>query len=403
MSGPLTGPFMGSVKDVEGQRRPLAANAVTFVNAIAIAILSGGSAGYYKQGDDTSIGIAVGRFTEAVDNTGGADGAKSANIEFFRKRTVSLWDNDTGTPVTVAMRESQGYVLDDHTITGAVQTVAAGTIYDVTSEGVWVEVDQAVDAAAAAGLSNIAPVDPSSTAASAGSAALASKQDHKHHIADATPAAEGLMSAAYASAIHQVVATMTALKAIAAAARADGMICGVQVGTGGGFELWQFSAASVAVDTTQSLVATPTAGSGAWLRADTVVALTLPFTFATADAATLFTVPAGARLRPRDAWWEVGTSFTGGASSAIGVDTSVAGWNTPGDILGGAAGDVLATLVSPIGRMVGTVGTKLDAHTHDRLILIPADTLKFNRITSAFTVGAGNARVLCDVLQNVGA
>lgn len=401
---PLTGSRSGSKRIVSRDYRDIAANAKVWKGALAVCITSGTSKGYYAPANGDLIATAVGRFRQSVDNTGGADGDVQAEVDFFRDRVLFLLDNDDGTALDATDREQLCYALDDHTATAGVTTCDAGMLYDVTDEGVWVEIsDPQGESGDATGLSNVAPVDASSTAASAGAAALASRQDHKHHIAVATPAAEGLMSAAYASAIHQVVATMTAMKAIVAAARADGMICGVQVGTGGGFELWQFSAASAAADATSSLVATPAAGTGRWLRADTEVALTLPATFATADATALFTVPAGARLRPRDAWWEVGTNWTGGASSAIGLDTSVAGWNTEGDVLGGAAGDVAATLVTTNTRMCGTLGTKLDAHTHDRLILIAGDTINFNRITSAFTAGAGNARVLCDVLQNVGA
>jgi hypothetical protein len=50
--------------------------------------------------------------------------------------------------------------------------------------------------------------------------------------------------------------------------------------------------------------------------------------------------------------------------------------------------------------MVGTAGTTLATA---RTILIAADTLKFDRIASVYTSGAGFARVACDVLANAGA
>lgn len=400
----LVGNRAGSKRSVFREKRDLAANAKVYKGALAVSIVSGTSKGYYSQAKSTIIAVAQGRFRETVDNTGGDDGDKQAIVEFFRERKLFLLDNDTGAELDVTDREQPAYALDDHTATATVETCDAGVIYDVTAEGVWVEL-----LGSGGGdredpiLSNVAPVDPSTSAASAGVASSAARQDHLHHIALATPTTTGLQSGPSYGAVHAPAANMAALKAIAAGDRADGMICLVLAGTSGAPELWRFSAASAAADTSENLVATPGAGSGRWLRADTVVSLLLPIVFGTADAATLFTVPAGAKLRPRDAWWDVGTNWTGGSSSAIGVSSSVAGWNTAGDILGGAAGDVAATLVTTATRMNGTVGTKLDNHTHDRLILIAADTLKFNRITSAFVAGAANVRVLCDVLANPGA
>jgi hypothetical protein len=398
----LTRAKPGSIRRIFRDARPLAANVKSWQGALAVCIVSGTGKGYYAPADDSLIAVAVGRFFETKDNTGGAAGAVSAQIQFFRERVVMLLANDTGTPVVVADRESSCYALDDQTATGDPTTAAIGTVYDVTTEGVWAEVGEAaqtVGSEDAVDLSDVAPVDPSSSAASAGAATTASRSDHLHHIALATPAAEGLMSAAYASAVREPVADRTALKAIAAADRANGMLCLVL----SDMSLWRFHSTSTAADTSENLVATPGAGSGRWLRADKQVALSLPFTFATANDAALFTVPVGARLHPREAWWEISTSCTGGSSSAIGVDSSVTGWDTAGDILGGATGDVAAALASTSTRMEGTIGAKIDTRGDGRLIMIAADTLNFNRITSVFTAGAGNVRVLCDVLANLGA
>ncbi|XXX73886.1 hypothetical protein WMF30_40190 [Sorangium sp. So ce134] len=397
----LTKPKSNSIRVIGSRdKRPLAANVKAFQGGLAVCIVSGTSRGFYAPASDDLIAVPVGRFYETIDNIGGADGAKNVEIQFFKERKVLLMANDTDTPVVAADRESTCYALDDQTATGAVTTTPAGPVYDVTSEGVWVEIGAAtMSTAEPPGLSNVAPVDPSSTAASAGSADEAARQDHKHHIALATPAAEGLMSAAYASAVHAPVADRTALKAIAAADRATGMLCLVL----SDMSLWRFHASSTAADTTENLIATPAAGSGRWLRADPVVALSLPVTSATTDGATIFTVPVGARLHPREAWWEVSTNWTGGSSSAIGVSSSVTGWDTEGDILGGASGDVQATLVTTNTRMTGTIGATLDTRSDGRLIMVAADTLVFNRITSAFTAGAANVRVLCDVLANLGA
>ena len=216
----------------------------------------------------------------------------------------------------------------------------------------------------------------------------------------ATTSASGAMPAANFAALAPPVANAVALQAIPAASRANGMLCEkLDDGT-----LWRFNSTSTATDSTSSLVITPTTGTGAWLLAEQQAVLTLPFTSATADNATLFTTPAGAIMVARDAWWEISASMTGGVSSAVGVHCSNTN-TTKGDVLGGASGDIAATLVSGTAPFaaVGTQGTKMDTLAHQRVHMVAGDTLKYDRITSAFTAGAGNVRVLCDVIQNLGA
>lgn len=122
--------------------------------------------------------------------------------------------------------------------------------------------------------------------------------------------------------------------------------------------------------------------------------LALPIAFGTADAAALFTVPTGQRLFIHRAFWEVATGFTGGASSAIGISSDASAASTKGDILGGAAGDVAATLVTGIAG--GTVGAKFASNG---VIVIPAGKiLRFDRITSAFVAGVGFAHIQCSLL-----
>lgn len=124
------------------------------------------------------------------------------------------------------------------------------------------------------------------------------------------------------------------------------------------------------------------------LLAGALMHLKLPIAFGTADAATLFTVPLGIRLEITRVWWEVTTSWTGGSSSAIGVSSDDTDYSTKGDLLGGASGDVLATLVST-GRVHkgGTIGAKFG--TNGVAVLAAGKILRFDRITSAFTAGAG--------------
>ncbi len=391
-------------KQIKVAERPLAADAVGFKGGLAMCITDSTSQGYYQQADGALVGVVVGTFLEDFDNTGGNDGDVTAGIEFSRERFIEVLDNDTlGTPVDETYREAQCYVLDDHTVTGAVGTVSAGVVYDVSADGgkVYVEINaEPASAELAPGISASAPVDPSSTAASAGSATLASAQDHKHHIAIAVPATAGLMSGAQAGAISPPVANITALKAIAAADRAAGMLCMVLSDTAGEVSLWRFHATSTAADTSENLVAVPGVGSGRWLRADRIVPLSLAVTHANVDADTIFTVPVGARLHPREAWWETTTTFNG-STPKLGVHASPTGWTTKGDILGGASGDTVASTGT---RMDGTIGAKLDTRTNGRLIMIAADTFKFDVVSGSLsTLGATKVRILCDLLVNPGA
>jgi len=199
----------------------------------------------------------------------------------------------------------------------------------------------------------------------------------------ALPQGETVARAA-AQRLHAAVATTSALAGIPAEERVDGMFCQVQDGSQGSCSLWMFSSASTATDSTSQLVVTPSAGSGAWLRADKVVDLKIPVDFNATDAQVLFTVPTGFRLRPTRPFIEVTTPWTGGASSAIGLSSSNAAYNTKGDLLGGASGDVLAGLTN---GMRGTIGAKVASL--GLVVLVATDTVRFDRITSAFTAGVG--------------
>ena len=193
------------------------------------------------------------------------------------------------------------------------------------------------------------------------------------------------------------VATLTALKAIPAKSRDHGAVKHVEAD----HSQWYFHSSS-ALDGDDALVAEPASGSGRWLRMPGRAYLSLPFTFETADATALLTLQAGQQLRLWDLYWEISTDLTGGASSAIGVSSNKTGYSTKGDLLGGATGDVAASLTEALSPTVGTIGAKLDGDDA-RAIFIEANTIRFDRITSAFTAGAGNVVVVADILKNAGA
>jgi hypothetical protein len=183
-----------------------------------------------------------------------------------------------------------------------------------------------------------------------------------------------------------------ALIAQLAAERVDGDVYQLADGSS-----WQYVAAGTASDASQNLILTPYDAPGVYVRQNDTIDLSAAFGFGTADATALFTVPTNARIFVRRGYWQVTIGFTGGASSAIGLNSSNATYNTKGDLLGGAGGDVAATLV--VGACIpGTIGAKTAAG----IFLNAGDTVKFDQITSAFTAGAGFAHLICDILANPG-
>lgn len=189
--------------------------------------------------------------------------------------------------------------------------------------------------------------------------------------------------------------TITSLKALPPKRRHLGLLKNVE---SDGSE-WVYSDTSTLTGD-DILVATPSdsPSAGRWLRLPGWCQLRLPFTYATADAATLLTIPTGCLFVPTYAYWDITADMTGGAASAIGLYAS-ATWTTKGDMLGGAAGDVAATLTA--GVKAGTVGAVLTSA--NRTPLIATQTVKFGRITSAFTAGSGYGVLVGHLIKHAGA
>lgn len=126
---------------------------------------------------------------------------------------------------------------------------------------------------------------------------------------------------------------------------------------------------------------------GRWIRDDSAFALYIPVSFETADAAVLYTVPTGIRLqivgRPAA---DVSQSFTSGSSAALGLSSSNAAYNTPGDLFGGASGSLSAALTA--GIRAGTIGAKLASQ--GLVVLEGDDTIEADVFTGTFTAGAAN-------------
>lgn len=191
-----------------------------------------------------------------------------------------------------------------------------------------------------------------------------------------------------------VCATIADLKALRAGLRDDGQEVVVTANN----SHWRFDAASTAVDVTDSFVVSPTSGTGKWIRTDGTVEMKLAVAFGTADAAVLFTVPAGMKIQIEEAFWEVTADWTGGTSSAIGLSSATAPHETKGDLLGGSAGSVLANLTTTIGHTADPRGASLAA-TPFIAVLPAAAVVRFDRITSAFTAGTGFAHLIARRVQ----
>lgn len=291
--------------------------------------------------------ISVGRFAES--KTG--DGVATCEVE-LPQEVACVWYKNAASPNDVGATDigSEVYFYDDQTVTTSSTTASvAGRVldYDSAANRVLVQVGAAITGPTGAG------------------------------------------------SIFGSVADRAALAAVAAAVRQDGQT--VLVRSDG--SLWTFIAAETAsidgaTTATSHLVIAPDAGTGRWVRARTSFTMKIAIDKTMTDAAVLCTVPAGYCLKiADDPHWDVVTGWTGGSSSAIGISTSNAAGSTKGDILGGASGDVTATL-GTAGIKAGTIGGKMGTVANRRaLLLVAADTLRFDRITDAFTAGAGYVEI----------
>jgi hypothetical protein len=168
-------------------------------------------------------------------------------------------------------------------------------------------------------------------------------------------------------------------------------------------EEYAFRSASVLTGD-DKLVIAPTVGTGRWVRKPGQALIVCPFGFATADNAPLLVTPAGCYWRLNFIHWLVSVGFTGGASSAIGVTSSKTNFTSNGALLGGAGGDVAATLVASAAPIFGTIGADFDTLAKQRSAVFgPADEIRLKRIVSAFTAGAGSVVLDVTILQNAGA
>lgn len=98
------------------------------------------ASGYAVPAADTAGLKVLGRAENTVDNTGGANGDERVRV---LRKNAFLFKNSGAAPLTIAAIGENAYVEDSVTVTtaaGATNDIVAGKILDVTSEGVWVEI-----------------------------------------------------------------------------------------------------------------------------------------------------------------------------------------------------------------------------------------------------------------------
>lgn len=304
------------------------------------------STGKVTPGQASTTLVPIGTFYGVLGGDSGllGDGTKTVNVKFPNGIECLWFDNDSGSPVLAANLGSECYIKDSHTVTmNSTGNSKAGRVIKLdTLKGVCVQLGFAVT---------------------------------------------GPTGAAGAS--DASVADRTALAAISAANRADG----TQMLVRSDGSRWRFIATPAATysasDEAQELVILPASGTGAWVRMDKSFTLALPCSFATADAAALLTIPEGFVVcMTGDPYWENTTAWSGGTNSAIGVSSNKTGFSTKGDLQGGASGDLTAAMGAGIKK--GTAGAKLDTVAHRALAtFVEGDTIRFDRIASVYTAGAG--------------
>lgn len=123
-------------REGRGFTAPIAANAKIFKGAL----LARNAAGYAVPASTSTTQKALGRAEEAIDNTGGADGA--ARVP-YRKGTFHFKNSAAGDAITIADVENDCYIVDDETVAktnGTNTRSVAGKVKEVDANGVYVEI-----------------------------------------------------------------------------------------------------------------------------------------------------------------------------------------------------------------------------------------------------------------------
>jgi hypothetical protein len=116
---------------------PIAANAKIFAGALIAA----NATGFAAPGSTATTLTALGRAESSVDNTGGADGAKTIQVT---RQDAFKYANLATDLVTQAEIGKNCYIVDDQTVAktnGTSTRSVAGKVLGVEADGVWVFIE----------------------------------------------------------------------------------------------------------------------------------------------------------------------------------------------------------------------------------------------------------------------
>ena len=131
----LTAPRNTPAKKADQLGVPMA----TGVKIYAGSIVAANASGYATPGATAATLTALGRAAETVDNTAGANGAKTVLID---RKEAFKFANYASDAVTQAELGKTCYIVDDFTVAKTSNSnarSAAGKVLGVESDGVWVE------------------------------------------------------------------------------------------------------------------------------------------------------------------------------------------------------------------------------------------------------------------------
>lgn len=131
----LTEPRTTAKRDGRTFGRLVATNKVIYEGAIVCL----SATGFATPGATATTLVADGLATQTVDNTGGADGAKTVVVE---KGVFRFANSAAGDAITKAEIGDDCYIVDDQTVaktSGTNTRSIAGKIMDVDALGVWVK------------------------------------------------------------------------------------------------------------------------------------------------------------------------------------------------------------------------------------------------------------------------
>jgi len=253
-----------TIKKTQGKlfNYPVAANAVIYLGALVCL----SSTGYAVKGSTATTLVPVGLARQTVDNTGGADGDLTIEVE----EVVTHFDNSAGgDEITRAEIGDMCWIVDDQTVAktsaGGTRSIA-GHVRQVDDDGVWVQLRNNLspdgDLVAANNLSDV------------GSAATARANIGANKVALTVPIADliGANAEVYRG-VSPVAGTVTKIWTVTDAALATGnatvtgSIGGVAI-TNGAVTITQAGSAAGDIDS-----ATPTAANT--VSAGSLIALTV--------------------------------------------------------------------------------------------------------------------------------